>query len=89
MGHITLNELSDNLKDYLEALGEKQGDVTSETIGELGNLTTTNKDNIVAAINELDTDVNNLTQTLNALNAAISEQLAEAATVVNDTIDLL
>jgi hypothetical protein len=82
MGHITLNELSDNLKDYLEALGEKQGDVTSETIGELGNLTTTNKANIVAAINELD-------QNLNALNAAISEQLAQAATVVNDTIDLL
>lgn len=82
MGHITLNELSDNLKDYLEALGEKQGDVNSETIGELGNLTTTNKDNIVAAINELDAD-------LNALNAAISEQLAQAATVVNDTIDLL
>lgn len=82
MGHITLNELSDNLKDYLEALGEKQGDVNSETIGELGDLTTTNKDNIVAAINELDADIN-------ALNAAISEQLAQAATVVNDTIDLL
>ena len=89
MGHITLNELSDSLKTYLQELGESTGDVNSETIGDLANLTTTDKSNIVAAINELCANINELNADLTALNTSISEQLNQAATVINETIDLL
>lgn len=82
MGHITLDELSNNLKDYLEALGEKQGDVTSETIGSLNDLNTQSKTNIVAAINELNTN-------LNELRTELEGQIEAAANTLNDIIDLL
>ena len=54
----------------------------SETVGELGNLETEDKSNLVNAINEVNAN-------LEALNASINGQLAAAATIINDTIDLL
>ena len=54
----------------------------SETVGELGNLETEDKSNLVNAINEVNAN-------LEALNASINGQLATAATIINDTIDLL
>ena len=54
----------------------------SETVGELGNLETEDKSNLVNAINEVNAN-------LEALNASINGQLAAAANIINDTIDLL
>ena len=54
----------------------------SETVGELENLETEDKSNLVNAINEVNAN-------LEALNASINGQLAAAATIINDTIDLL
>jgi hypothetical protein len=54
----------------------------SETVGELGNLETEDKSNLVNAINEVNVN-------LEALNASINGQLAAVATIINDTIDLL
>ena len=54
----------------------------SETVGELENLETEDKSNLVNAINEVNAN-------LEALNASINGQLAAAANIINDTIDLL
>ena len=54
----------------------------SKTVGELGNLETEDKSNLVNAINEVNAN-------LEALNASINGQLAAAANIINDTIDLL
>ena len=54
----------------------------SKTVGELGNLETEDKSNLVNAINEVNVN-------LEALNASINGQLATAANIINDVIDLL
>ena len=54
----------------------------SKTVGELGNLETEDKSNLVNAINEVNAN-------LEALNASINGQLAAAANIINDVIDLL
>ena len=54
----------------------------SKTVGELGNLETEDKSNLVNAINEVNAN-------LEALNASINGQLATAANIINDVIDLL
>ena len=54
----------------------------SKTVGELENLDTADKSNLVNAINEVNVK-------LEALNASINGQLAAAANIINDTIDLL
>lgn len=54
----------------------------SETVGELGNLETEDKSNLVNAINELKGN-------FDELNAMINGQVAEAINNINDLIDLL
>ena len=57
---ITIEELSQGLKDYLNTLGLTEEQVRSlmlSMIGNTGDLQTENKDNIVDAINDVKTDV--------------------------------
>lgn len=71
MAKITIEELSDSLKEYLNGLGLTEAQVQElidsfeeEKVGELTNLNTTNKENLVAAINEVFQSGNNVKQNL-------------------------
>ena len=56
MAKITIEELSDSLKEYLSGLGlteEQVNSLVQNKLGDLSNLETANKNSIVEAINEL------------------------------------
>ena len=56
MAKITIEELSDSLKEYLSELGLTEEQVNSliqNKLGDLSNLETVNKDNIVNSVNEV------------------------------------
>lgn len=64
---ITIEELSQGLKDYLNTLGLTEEQVRSLMLGMIGNtgdLQTENKDNIVNAINENKTSILSLQEEL-------------------------
>ena len=71
MAKITIEELSDSLKEQLNNMGLTEEQVQElidsfeeEKVGELTNLNTTNKENLVAAINEVFQSGNNVKQNL-------------------------
>ena len=56
MAKITIEELSDSLKEYLSGLGlteEQVNSLVQNKLGDLSNLETVNKDNIVNSVNEV------------------------------------
>jgi hypothetical protein len=56
MAKITIEELSDSLKEYLSELGlteEQVNSLVQNKLGDLSNLETVNKDNIVNSVNEV------------------------------------
>ena len=56
MAKITIEELSDSLKEYLGGLGlteEQVNSLVQNKLGDLSNLETVNKDNIVNSVNEV------------------------------------
>lgn len=71
MAKITIEELSQSLREYLNGLGLTEAQVQElidafedEKIGDIQDLHTTNKENIVAAINEVFQSGNNVKQNL-------------------------
>lgn len=60
MGHIGLEELSDSLRNQLENMGlseEQVNDIVKQITGDKAQLQTSNKNNIVDAINELNSKI--------------------------------
>ena len=80
MAKITIEELSDSLKEHLSELGlteEQVNSLVQNKLGDLSNLETANKNSIVEAINELFQRGNNVKQ--NLVEALIAKEI-EAST---------
>ena len=95
MGRIRLEELSDSLKEYLNGLGLTEAQVQElvelwidEKIGDLNDLLTNNKSNLVSALNELFQSGNNAKQELVA--ALVAKGLSATTNMsFNDLISLI
>lgn len=62
---------------------QSKASVNENNIGDLTNLTTTAKNNLVSAINELDTDVGNNTTAISNLNTSVGANTGNIGTIAN------
>lgn len=88
---ITIEELSQGLKDYLNTLGLTEEQVRSlmlSMIGNIGDLQTENKDNIVNAINEVFQSANNGKELIaNAIGSPLSSE--DTFNAMSDKINVI
>ena len=84
---ITIEELSQGLKDYLNTLGLTEEQVRSlmlSMIGNTGDLQTENKDSIVNAINENKTSISSLSSEVDSLKLSVSNGKELIANAITD-----
>ena len=87
MSKITLDNLSDNLKEYLEGLGlteEQVRGVVVNIIGNLDDLNTNDKTNVIRAINELNSHIDENTNNITSMEENITEIEGEINTIQNN-----
>lgn len=73
MAFITLSQLTKAVKGLVNKVN-LESNVANSKIGQLSNLSTTNKDNLVAAVNEVQSEIDTLTARLDALSSSSTSQ---------------
>ena len=72
------------VEEYINEIDDKILDIVNEIIGNLSDLTTTDKSNVVAAINEVKSDVDNTDEKIGDLDSLTTTDKTDLVSAVNE-----